>query len=62
MVSLRWAHGWALGRCYIVATCDRDLKRRIRKVDLYYTDAWILLVFSNFHCKNDMFSWMKWSR
>jgi len=33
-IHLRKPFSWNQHKCYIVATCDRDLKRRIRKVKL----------------------------
>lgn len=33
MTDIDWPCCWVQHKCYIVATCDRDLKRRIRKVE-----------------------------
>lgn len=38
-------------KCFIVATCDRDLKRRIRKVMIVlYVNAFFLFVLDIFGC------------
>lgn len=45
-ILITTAFCWMQFRCFIVATCDRDLKRRIRKV------KWKKNSYSIFHCWN----------